>query len=556
MRRMRKFVGLLLAMVMVLAMTTTAFATEPQQQTYSITISNSAEGHSYEAYQIFTGKLSEKTVDGKNVKVLADIEWGSSATYTGTSTTAEIAERLDTGYTGEDKLSVEDLLGMIELEDAVANSGSTSDPYVISGLAPGYYLIKDANGSLDGADDAYTEFIVKVVGDAIAEPKSDVPSVQKKVKDINDSEETEMTDWQDSADHDKGDHVPFKLTATLANNVSKYSSYKVVFHDTLSKGLTFDGNTTVEVKFGNDTVTSHFNVSHVVKEDGTTDLTIACEDVKVFGATDSSIITVEYTATLNENAVMGEAGNPNVVYLEYSNNPNWTVSYDNDGNPKNPGNDGVDNDDDGVTDEEDEQPGNKPNDGKDNDGDGEIDEEDEKYEPTGKTPVDKVIVFTYKVVANKFADEIKKGNELAGAGFTLYKYNLITEEWVAIGGEITGTTMTQFVWERVDDGDYKLVETTTPPGYNTIDDIFFTITAEHEEDDDDPALTSLSGDMESGEALIADKTAGSVTANVVNLSGTVLPETGGMGTTLFYLIGAILVIGSAVVMITRKRMSR
>ena len=496
MKNMRKIASVLLALVMVFALAAPVFAAE----TYSITINNSAEGHTYEAYQIFKGDLNGST--------LSNVQWGASVTnYSGDATA--IVEKLDEQYTGEDKLTVEDLLAMITLgEEVSATSTQTDGKYVISGLAAGYYLVKDAYGSLNGTNDAYTQYIVKVVKDTEAAPKSDVPEVEKKVKDINDSTENEYSAWQDSADHDIGDDVPFQLTATLANNVEAYRTYKVVFHDTLTAGLTY--NNDAVVKFNNEDVTKYFTITC---ENG--QLTISCNNVKAFGATNSSQIVVEYTAKLNENANIGAAGNPNVVYLEYSNNPNWDA--DGDGKPDEPGTPGT--------------PG-----------------DETPEEPTGKTPEDKVIVFTFKVVVDK-VDE--NGAALAGAGFTLFKLDVATGEYKQIGNELTGDQMTQFVWTGVDDGDYKLVESTTPAGYNTREDIYFTITAEHDILSDNPQLTSLTG----GDLFTGNVSTGALSTIVINKSGVELPETGGMGTTLFYAFGAIMVLGAAVLLVTKKRMS-
>ena len=108
----------------------------------------------------------------------------------------------------------------------------------------------------------------------------------------------------------------------------------------------------------------------------------------------------------------------------------------------------------------------------------------------------------------------------------------------------------------LDDGAYRLTETTTPDGYNTIEPIIFTVTAGHDVESDTPGLTSLSGDKVSGEITFTpNPTEGSLTATVVNQSGLELPETGGMGTTLFYIAGAVLVIGAAVLLVTRRRVN-
>ena len=506
MKNMRKIAGILLALVMVFALAAPVFAAE----TYSITINNSATGHTYEAYQIFKGDLLV-TGEGENiVKTLSNVQWGSSVTNKTGDATA-IIEKMDTGYTGEDKITVDALLDMITLGEEVATSGSQSNgKYVIEVEEAGYYLVKDVYGTLNGKDDTYTEYLIKVVGPVEAAPKGNVPQVEKKVMDFNDTT-GEVSGWQDSADHDIGDSVPFQLTATLANNVEAYNTYKIVFHDTLSAGLTY--NNDAAVKFNGEDVTEYFTITC---QNG--QLTISCDNVKEFGATNSSVIVVEYTAELNENAVIGYVGNPNVVYLEYSNNPNWDANGD--GKPDEPGTPGT--------------PGDETPD-----------------EPTGKTPEDKVIVFTFKVVVDK-VDENE--NPLAGAGFTLFKLNNKTGEYEQIGDELTGDQMTQFVWKGVDDGDYKLVETTTPAGYNTIAPIEFTISAEHNLTWESEAQTAILTKLEGGNMFTGEVSTGTLTGEVINKSGVELPETGGIGTTIFYTMGGMLALGAAILLITKKRM--
>ena len=491
MKKAKKLLGLLLTMVMMMSVAITAMA---KGETYSITINNSAEGHTYEAYQIFTGDLSTNEADAK---VLSNIVGGSGVSEAGKTALGDAAAKAETLQTEADAKAFAKEVAPYLTTAAGSASTVTDGNYVISGLAAGYYLVKDQDGSLTGDNDSYTEYIIKVVSDTTATPKSDKPKVEKKVKDTHAS--TGVTsDWQDSADYDIGDSVPFQLKATLADNVSSYTTYKVVFHDTLSKGLTYKDDAKIYID-GKET--NGFTVTSTVNADGTTTLTVSCDDVKALGAGNSSVITVEYTATLNNNAVLGSSGNPNEVYLEYSNNPNKSGAGNNE---------------------------------------------------TGNTPEDVVIVFTYKTIINKVDGE---GQPLTGAEFTLEKYNNETGIWEAIA-VVKSDNGTTFTFSGLDDGKYRLTETTTPAGYNTIDPIEFTITAEHEVLSDNPALTYLSGNATDDKITFgSDVTEGSLSANVVNKAGSTLPETGGMGTTIFYVLGAILVLGAAIMLIAKKRMS-
>ena len=498
MKHLKKLAGVLLALAMVFTLALPAFAAET---TYSITINNSAEGHTYEAYQIFTGDLSGTT--------LSNIVWGSGVSEAGQTALGDAAAKAEALKTEADaKAFAKEVASYLTTAASSANTVSDGN-YVIFGLAAGYYLVKDQDGSLTGDNDSYTEYIVKVVSNTTATPKSDVPTFQKKVKDINDSTDDAMTGWQDSADHDIGDSVPFQLKATLADNVSSYTTYKVVFRDTQSKGLTY--NNDAKVYIGGEE-TDGFTVTDTVNADGTTTLTVSCDDVKALGAGNGSVITVEYTATLIENAVLGSAGNPNEVYLEYSNNPNKSESGDNE---------------------------------------------------TGNTPKDVVIVFTYKTIISKvtknpdYDPEVEGSKEyipLTGAEFTLEKYNKETDKWEAIT-VVKNDEGTTFTFYGLDDGNYRLTETKTPAGYNSIDPIEFTVTAEHDVLSDNPALTSLSGNATTGELTFTPNTTeGSLSADVVNKYGSTLPETGGMGTTLFYVLGGGLVLVAVVLLVTKKRM--
>lgn len=493
MKHFKKFFSYLVALTMVLSLA--AFtgvkvnAAETPATTYKLTLTGTATGHTYEAYQVFTGDLSTNK-DGK--KVLSNVKWGTGVTYTGTESAADVAKAL-----GDGTMTIAQLQEKLTLTTPAKTVASAKDSTVIDGLAAGYYLVKDKNGTQANTQDAYTKFIVQVVGDTEAKVKSDVPTVVKKVKDTNDSTGT-TSDWQDSADYDIGDDVPYQVTGTMPNNIADYTTYKYTFTDTMSKGLTYTAKN-AKITIGETDVTSSFKETVTANTDGTTTVTWDCDNlkgIKNVTLAENTTVVVNYTAKLNENAVLGSAGNPNEVDLTYSNNPNKG-------------------------------------------GEGE----------TGKTPKDKNIVFTYKTIVNK-VDQDKKS--LAGAAFKLEKKQ--SDGSYKLVKEFTAGTETSFEFKGLDDGDYKLTETTTPAGYNTIAPIEFTISAEHDADSADPKLTSLSGSVTTGEATFtADKDAGSLTTDVVNKKGSTLPSTGGMGTTLLYVAGGILVAcAAAYVVISRK----
>ena len=493
MKHAKKFASLLLALVMVFALATTAFAAE------DITIS-APEGstRTYEVYQIFTGDLHEG--------VLSNIKWGKNGT--GTEGTAVDQTTLDAlaavnGKSNTEKLT--EIQKYVKLDSEKFGTVSNGNPLTVP---TGYYLIKD-NGSVNDGE-AYSLYVVQVVGPTTISPKVGTTTSDKKVKDTNDSAANSTTDWQDSADYDIGDAVPFKLSATIAQDYANYThGYKLTFHDKEDAGLSFNKNS-VKVYVNGTLITTGYEVVTEGLTDGCT-FEVRFANLKDIASVKAgSIISVEYTSTLDTDATVGSAGNKNTSHVSYTNNPN-----------------------------------------------------DEQAGENGKTPDDVVIVFTYKTIVNKVTknpnyDPTVEGSEeyipLKGAGFTLYKKNA-SGTYKAVGSELKGEDMTTFTWSGLDDGDYKLVETITPAGYNTIADIEFTISAGHV-DGDIPYLNTLSGNVTSGTATFtAAVNDGSLSTDVVNNSGTQLPSTGGIGTTIFYVLGSVLVLGAAVLLVTKKRMS-
>ena len=496
MKLFKKIAGFILAFAMILAIAMPSVVMA--EDNYTITITPTTSDHTYEAYSIFAGKLSENT--------LSDITWGDGITEAGKTAlladygvadAAELAEKLSkfASNSADIKAFAKKASKYLQNPTSAKAVGNTA---TINVAKAGYYLIKDKDGSLGENDETYTEFILKVVKDQTIAPKSNKPTSEKKVKDINDSVGTTMSDWQDSADWDIGDKVPFQLKGTVATDYDKYTVYKMTFHDHESEGLTFDKDS-VKV-YVDGTLITDTTKYEVVTEHLGDNCTFEVRFVdlkKISDVRASSVITVEYESELNEAAVIGSEGNPNKMYMEFSNNPN-----------------------------------------------------DEQGGETGKTPVDKVIVFTYKTIVNKVNPE---GDPLEGAEFTLEKK--VGDEWVekAVVKNAEGTT---FTFTGLDDGSYRLTETKTPSEYNTMNPnpLEFTISATHEETAVEPKLLTLSGNVTTGDVSFEDNLEnGSLTANVVNNKGSELPSTGGMGTTILYAAGVVMILAAGAFLVMQKK---
>ena len=512
MKTSKKILSVLLALTLVLALSVCAFAAD----TYTITINNKASGHTYEAYQIFAGDLSGTAPN----YVLSNITWGSGITDAG-KTALEDAATAAAGIT--DAAAAEKFATNVAdyLSTSKTSSVQGTDNYTITVSAPGYYLIKDKDASLstDNAD-AYTKYIVKVVGPTTVDPKSSVPTVEKKVKENVKSTPDDTnygTGYNDVADYNIGDTVPFELIGTLPANYADYTTYNYVFHDTASAGLTIDA-ASVHVYVDGNEITTGFTTVLAGQS-----LTVTFTDLKVVSAVNaSSKIVVKYNATLNSNAEIGLPGNPNEVYLTFSNNPN------------------------------------KGGDGN-----------------TGKTPTDKVIVFTYELDTTK-VDGSDTAKTLSGAEFKLYKTDGTTPSYAIVAdGKVTGwttdetkaTTLTSdsnglFKVAGLDDGTYYLKETKAPVGYNLLaNDVKLKITATTTngqtwtDGDASSALTALTISVNDGTAANGILADGTVAATITNNSGSTLPSTGGIGTTIFTVAGVVLMIGAAVVLVTKRKVS-
>ena len=509
MKTMKKLASLLLA----LALAVPAFAAG---ETYSITIANAAENHVYEAYQIFAGDLSTNADDKK---VLSNIIWGSGVSDAGKTALGDAAAKAEGIKTEADAKDFAQKIAHY-LTNPTTSAAQTDGKYVISGLAAGYYLVKDKDNSLANKDDFYTAYIMRVVDNVEAAPKGDKPTLNKKIK-HNDGET-----WGVVGDNQIGDTVEFRTISTVPDT-SNYTSYTYIIRDTMSDGLTSNvksaADVTIKVKDTDVLSTDYYTVSASGNTFTVTiDIIKAVADGKM--AKGDELYTY-YTGVLNSNAEVKSANNTNEAKLEYSNNPN-------------------------------------------------------NSEDKATTPPSKVYDWTFEMKINK-VDENNKA--LTGAKFVLSKKGDLNVADLKCGEDGVPTVTTDLIGlVKIQDGyriatatdadadityvieagavtikglddatDYYLYETKAPVGYNQLKvPVKFTITAAYNADGSQLASDSPTVSINDGAAST------NLSANIKNKAGSTLPSTGGIGTTIFYVVGSVLVIGAAVVLITRKRMGK
>ena len=568
---MKKLVSILLIMVMILTMSTTALAeqgggAEEEPTSTTITIQQPTVGdttaRTYSAYQLLTLETSHKEeshytdcpyeITGKHVDACYNYAYSVNPKYVsilqqevfdheiwtltnpkpatvGEVDDEQIKEYLSklSGDNGEPYGTLREAADRIYL--AIKTARLDSDKSLTTGenegIAQGYWLIADTTTPLT-THDAHSLVLLntKAESELVLNPKTAIPTVEKKVRDIDDSEDNRLEDnaWLDSADYDIDDTIQFKLTVELPSNVIYYETYELILHDKLSAGLTLKEDSVkvlmYETKYKADAdtglgsgtsidVTNYQVETSPTSECDYTDKKCSFEVImdnvlRIPGVKGGTAFVVYYEATLNNDAVIGSAGNPNQVYLEFTNDP--------------------------------------------------------YYDATGNTAKDKVVVYTYELVINKIDNH---GHKLEGAGFTLYKEYLnenLEPYYKKIGSELKSTEqnpMTTFTWTGLDDGDYKLVETTVPKGYNKMEDVEFSITATHRDGVAEPELLTLEGGkMGSGE-VVDGKLTGQIEHDIENRTGAILPSTGGTGTVVLVCASTMLVMLAAVFMITRKKMS-
>lgn len=533
-KAIKKLLAALLAVAMVCAMAIPAFAENSEGDVDS--------HHTYSAFQIFKGD-----VEGNNIKdfKISNVDWGSNIINNSDDFLNKLREADPIGPLFTNAKSAQEVLAVIsqwhdsdDYSIAFARfvchylySNDANPTYVVRAgsnaltipeAKAGYYLFVDTTDfSKDDSYHSYNSFLLMVTKgnwNVPITPKAEKPTVEKKVYDNPDG--TSTGGFGSSADHAINEKFQFQLTATLPDSTNRaydyYDKYSVIFHDTLSDGITYDkddeldsvviksnGNTyniTDSSKYTIDTTDLESQNSFVVNID-----VKACAKDAGFDLNDGATITVTYTAHLNDKAYVNTAGgstsNINKVYLTYSNNPKDESSI-------------------------------------------------------GKTPESTpVYVYTYQLNNTKHQDT-EKGPALEGACFRLYSDEACTDqsevqlyqkdgfyypikdvlgkEAVEMKSAANGT----FNVKGLDAGTYYLKEITPPDGYSACKVIPVTIKADHSRNDQ----VNLEGS--------------NLTNDIVNIKagGITLPSTGGIGTTLFYVVGGGLMVAAIVLLVTKKRM--
>ena len=476
MKHVKKLASVLLALVMALALTATAFA---EGETGSITINDAVVGQTYTIYQILD--LESYNASANAYAYKATTAWNTfinrddiKGTYVEVDAQGYVTWKGDADAAAFAKLAQK-----YAKDNSITNQGSvtaTSTTVSFTGLDLGYYLVDTTLGTLCSLDTTNP--------DVVMEEKNEVPTNVKTV------EEDSTGNYGEKNDADIGQTVNFKSTITAQAGAENY-----VFHDTMSAGLTYTGVTGITLN-GTTVDASNYTVTAPAADGDTFDVTFTQAFCDTLKANDQ--IVISYTATLNENAVIAGEGNPNTSKVSYGDSNNT------------------------------------------------------KYTPDSQTKT-----YTWDVDVFKYTKDGETEKALADAKFTLSKnadgsnpialvsegnnvYRVAKTGETGTVTEITTDATGKFTIKGLDGDTYYLKETQAPAGYNVLKSAV-TVTINST---DGTVTYTYDGQNATGEV------------KVLNNTGAELPSTGGIGTTIFYVLGGVLVVGAAVLLVTKKRMER
>ena len=525
MKTTKRILATLLAVLMLATMVcTTAFAAPG---TYSITIKN-ADGHSFEAYQIFKGDLSGRVltniewgdgVDGSSLLAALKADAGLGSKFAACDSAAAVAKVME----GEWDNASTDAFAKVVSNHLIAGkkhvSTESGTNRIINGLDAGYYFIKDVTDVSAGlTGDAITKYLIKVTDDQEISPKIKVPTLTKEV--YSPADET----YTEAISANIGDVVTFRLTATLNARVNDYSEYYLQFVDTLPAGLVFEAVEGVYINSHKLDASQEYSKYEFVVDSSANPVTFTLAKAKTavkektgVDVTDTDTVRIVFTAKVTEAiGINATTGNANEAVLKYSADPN-------NANVK------------------------------------------------GTTIPAIAKVYSYQLQITK-VDAASPDTELEGAEFKLYRLKDSTKEYVQVDGnnKVTGWTADETLASTlVTDANglvsviglakdaYMIVETKAPETYNQIKD-FIEVTFKAEFNKNDGTVDGFTASLVGkGVATLKEtsEATGLVSIQITNSKGSTLPETGGIGTTIFYVVGIVLVLGAVALLIGKKRIA-
>lgn len=472
MKKMKKLLSVLLMLAMMVSLATASFAADEKG---SITINNAVTEQIYKAYRILNLESYNSATNAYAYKAnsawetwletqqnYVNIDASRYVTWVENADVSEFA-KLAQAYASENSI------------EADATVTATSTTVKFENLDLGYYLVDTTLGTICSLDTTNP--------DVTMTEKNAAPENKKEV------EEDSTGDYGEENDADLGQTVNFKSTITAQAGAENY-----VFHDKMSEGLTYTGVTSVKLN-GTDVEEKYYEVT-TTNTDYTFEITFSQEFCDTLKKDDK--IVISYTATVNENAVIGLPGNPNESSLSYGDSSNVKT-----------------------------------------------------------TPASKTTTYVWDLDVLKYANGVES-NVLADAEFVLLNSNK-TKVATVVNGKFTGwvdipsasadgsiawpentvlTTGTngKIEIDGLDSDDYYIREVKAPAGFNKLaSDVEVSVTGKTTE-----------GDQAKYDTVIA---------KINNQSGTELPSTGGIGTVIFYVVGGVLVLAAVVFFVTKKRMS-
>ena len=529
-----------------------AFAAEGDARTITITSPTglaATDTTTYHIYKVFnatsdgtSSNINYTKLDGKSLPLTAtdnlskfDADTaGNISYYTRTATTDEWTKVTTAG--GSLSTGMIAAISTYVADDNEVGRVTITGPATKATVAVpdyGYYFITTTTGTVVTIDSTNPS--------ASVADKNSVPSIDKKITAVSNGGTVEDdTDKASENDHGDDEVGKGKIGDTVTYSVdifAKPGAINYIFHDKLASGLTLANQNTLTVKVGGETVAaSNYEIKYYSDTDATNqadteagdNITIRFKNEYLATITAPTTITVSYQAVINDNAVIAGAGNPNTVVLDYGHDPT-------------------------------------------------ADTDEKKKEPTKKTEEDDAVVYTYALGLKKINSSAEA---LDGATFQLPFYVKATPDatdgayiyaGTAAGEGLVNTLTTPdsgiILIKGVQNVAYTFEETVAPVGYNKLT-ASFTITPIVTSKTTTTTSTTIYLDEDGNEVdretyqgtpitvtyTDDDLVVGGFKA-VLNKSGVELPSTGGIGTTILYVGGSILVILAAILLITKRRMN-